>query len=238
MGAMRVGDFRGLAVVGVICFIGAFVVNNSMTQGNNVNSRETQALLNSYIQEWQATSAKDFTLVAPLVKGPENAKMTIVEFADYRCIHCKHAAPALHAFTAAHPDVRLEFQPWPLDGECNTSLNQANGASCLLARTSWCAEKNKKSGWAVHDYIYARPEIYPSLDAVKADLGNLAKAAGMAEDEMRTCSDSDEAKSAVREQANVGTNLNLQGTPTIYVNKKPLTGGQSLPVLQKAYNAL
>jgi protein-disulfide isomerase len=233
---IRFGDFKGLLVVAAICFIGAFVVNSSMAQG--AADPQTQTILNGYVDEWKATPAKDFKLVDPIVKGPENAKMTIVEFADYRCIHCKHAAPVLHAFVAAHPDVRLEFQPWPLDGECNSSLNQSNGASCLLARSSWCAQKNKASGWAVHDYIYGLSEIYSSVDAVKADLGKIAEAAGMSEAEMRTCTDSDAAKTAVREQANVGTNLNIQGTPTIYVNKKLLSGGQSLPVLQRAYQTL
>lgn len=236
MGPMRPGDFKGLAVVAVVFFIGGFVVNNSMAQG--ADSPEARAAYDGYVRDWQATPAKEVKALDPLVKGPANAKMTIVEFADYRCIHCKHAAAPLHAFVAAHPDVRFEFQPWPLDGECNSSLNQSNGASCLLARASWCAEKNKQSGWAVHDYIYGLPELYASLDAVKADLPNIARAASMSEAEFKTCTDSDAAKSAVREQANVGSNLNLQGTPTIYVNGKQLSGGQALPVLQRAYQTL
>jgi protein-disulfide isomerase len=237
LGPLRVGDFRGLVIVAIICFIGGFVVNSSASP-NGAQKPEVNAMLNSYIQEWKTASAQNFKLVDPLVKGPENAKMTIVEFADYRCIHCKHAAPVLHAFATAHPDVRLEFQPWPLDGECNSSLNQANGASCLLSRASWCAQKNKNAGWAVHDYIYGLPEIYSSLEAIKGDLANIARAAGMSEQEMKACTDSDAAKTAVREQANVGTNLNLQGTPSIYVNNKQLSGGQTMQVLQRAYEAL
>ncbi len=234
----KVTDFVPLLATAAVVFIGAFIVNSSIAQGNDVNSPENQAAFTQFINEWQLAPAKDFKTFDPLVKGSDNPKMTVIEFADYRCIHCKHAAPILHAFVASHPDVRLEFQPWPLDGECNSSLNQANGASCLLARTSWCAQKTKNSGWAVHDYIYGLPEIYSSAEAVKADLPALATAAGMSVQEMKTCTDSDAAKTAVREQANVGTNINLQGTPTIYVNKKLLSGGQSLPVLQKAYNAL
>jgi protein-disulfide isomerase len=237
-GAIRVGDFRALAVTAVVCFVGAFIVQSSVAQGGDPNSAENQAAYNHFVSDWQQAPARDFKLVDPLVMGPENAKMTIVEFADYRCIHCKHASPILHAFVSSHPDVRFEFQPWPLDGECNSSLNQSNGASCLLARASWCAQKTKQSGWAVHDYIYGLPEIYSSVDAVKADLGNIAAAAGMSADEMRTCADSDAAKTAVRAQADVGTNINLQGTPTIFVNQKPLSAGQALPVLQKAYRSL
>jgi len=237
-GSLTIGDFKPLSIVAVICFVGAFIVNSAVTQGGDMNSPENQAALNGFINDWKAAPAKEFKAVDPLVKGPADAKMTIVEFADYRCIHCKHAAPILHAFLGSHPDVRLEFQPWPLDGECNSALNQANGASCLLARASWCAEKNKHSGWSVHDYIYGLPEIYASVDTVRADLGNIASAAGMSIDEMKACADSDAAKAAVRAQADVGATLNLEGTPTIYVNKKQLPGGQSLPILKKAYESL
>lgn len=236
--AIKVKDFVPLLVTAAVVFVGAFIINSSAAQGNDVNSTANQAAFSQFINDWQASPAKDFKLVDPLVMGPDNAKMTITEFADFRCIHCKHAAPILHAFAASHPDVRLEFQPWPLDGECNSSLNQSNGASCLLARASWCAQKTKQAGWAVHNYIYGLSEIYPTADAVKADMPAIANAAGLSVDEMKTCTDSEAAKTAVREQANVGTNINLQGTPTIYVNKKLLSGGQSLPVLQKAYGTL
>jgi protein-disulfide isomerase/uncharacterized membrane protein len=235
---VRLGDFKALVITAVIAFIGAFVLNSAVTQGHDVNSVENQAEFSQFISDWQAAPAKSFKTVDPLVMGPENAKMTIIEFADFRCIHCKHAAPVIHAFIASHPDVRLEFQPWPLDGECNTALGKANGASCLLARTVWCAQKTKQSGWAVHDYIYGLPEIYPSVDAVKSDLPALATAAGMSSEEMKTCADSDAAKAVVRSQAEVGISINLEGTPTIYVNQKLLSGGQALPVLQKAYGTL
>jgi uncharacterized membrane protein len=194
---VRLGDFKALVITAVIAFIGAFVLNSAVTQGHDVNSVENQAEFSQFISDWQAAPAKSFKTVDPLVMGPENAKMTIIEFADFRCIHCKHAAP-----------------------------------------TVWCAQKTKQSGWAVHDYIYGLPEIYPSVDAVKSDLPALATAAGMSSEEMKTCADSDAAKAVVRSQAEVGISINLEGTPTIYVNQKLLSGGQALPVLQKAYGTL
>lgn len=234
------GGFTSLLVTGVVAILGAVILNSNLQAPGGASSPEAQAAFAQYVGAWQTAAPKTFTLVDPLTTGPEasKAKMTIVEFADYRCSHCKHAAPVLHAFVTSHPDVRLEFQPWPLDGECNSSLNQANGASCLLARASWCAEKNKQSGWKVHDYVFGLSEIYPNADAVKADLGSIAQAAGLTPEELRACTESDAAKTAVRAQADVGTSINLEGTPTIYVNKKILQGGQVPQVLQKAYDAL
>lgn len=233
---VKFGDFTPLIVCAVVGFVGGFITQSTMAPG--ANSPEQQAELNGMVNQWKAASTRDFKLVAPLTAGPENAKMTIVEFADYRCIHCKHASPVFHTFVSSHPDVKFEFQPWPLDGECNSALQQANGASCLLARVSYCADKLKHAGWDVHDYIYDLPEIFPSVEAVRAALPDLAKAGHMTNEELASCADSDEAKTIVRQQAEVGQSINLEGTPTVYANQKLLQGGQVLQVLQKAYDSL
>ncbi|MES2856464.1 MAG: thioredoxin domain-containing protein [Bdellovibrionota bacterium] len=167
----------------------------------------------------------------------ENAKLTLVEFADFRCIHCKHAAPTIKAFLNAHPDVRLEFQTWALDGECNSKISSANGASCLLGRSVWCAEKQNQKGWAAHEYIFEQ-EMYPALESVKQALPAIAKAAGMTAEAMLACTDSEEAKAAVRAQADLGGTLNIQGTPAIFANGRLLPGGQVLQVLREAHGSV
>lgn len=229
-------DLIPLIAIGAIGLLAGFIIHSSMNPG----AKQMAIAADGYVGEWKSAPAREINLVDPLVLGPaaDQAKMTIVEFADFRCIHCKHAAPIIHAFAAAHPDVRVEFQPWPLDGECNASLDRTNGASCLLSRAVWCAQKVKQQGWAAHDYIYGLDEIYPSVEAVRAGLPAIATAAKMSTEEMNVCADSDDAKAATRKQAEVGTALNLQGTPTIFANKKILSGGQSLPILQRAYNSL
>jgi protein-disulfide isomerase/uncharacterized membrane protein len=236
--APRFGDFTPVLVLAAIAFVGSFIARDQV--GKAYGSATMEPVVHQYVQEWLANPQPVFATVDPLAVGPaaKDAKMTIVEFADFRCIHCKHAAPVLKAFINAHPDVRLEFQPWALDGECNSKISTANGASCLLARTSWCAEQKNKSGWAVHDFIYDREEIFPTLEAVTQALPEMAKAAGMAPDAMVQCTSSEEAKAAVRKQADVGGALNLQGTPTIYVNGRALPGGQVLSVLSEAYRSL
>ncbi len=237
---IRAKDFIPLVSLGVVGFLAGFIIHSAMKSVYDPNSEANEKAQATFVTDWAAAPTQDIKLVDPLVIGPsaETAKMTIVEFADFRCIHCKHAAPILHAFVASHPDVRLEFQPWPLDGECNASLTQTNGASCLLARAVWCSQKLKQQGWAAHDYIYGLDEIYKDVGQVRSALPEIAKAALVSPDELKTCADSDEAKAAVRQQAEVGSALNLQGTPTIYVNRKQLSGGQSLPILQGAYKTL
>jgi protein-disulfide isomerase/uncharacterized membrane protein len=234
----RVSDLTPVLVLAGIAFAGSFIARYQIAK--SYGSSQMDNVVKQYVQEWQSSPVQTFTTVDPLVTGPDakTAKMTLVEFADFRCIHCKHAAPVLKAFMSAHPDVRLEFQPWALDGECNSKIPSSNGASCLLARSSWCAEKKTAKGWAVHDYIFDREEIYPSVEAVKEALPEFAKVAGMSPKDMSDCTSSEEAKAAVRAQADVGGALNLQGTPTIYANGRQLPGGQTLQILNEAYSSL
>ena len=48
------------------------------------------------------------------VAGAPKGTVTLVEFFDYRCPYCKVAAPALPAFLAAHPNVRLVLKDYPI----------------------------------------------------------------------------------------------------------------------------
>ncbi len=230
-------DLTPVAIVAAAGLLGVAVAHSSMTKSSGSADLDLQA--KQLVQEWQTSPERQIQTVDPLVKGPDadKAKMTLVEFADFRCIHCKHAAPVVKAFAAAHPDVRVEFQPWPLDGECNSAISQANGASCLLARVVWCAEKNKKTGWATHDYIFDQ-DTYMTAAQIEGAFKDMQAVTQMTPAEMKACTDSDESKKIVRAQADAGTALQIQGTPSIYANKKQLPGGQTLPVLKRAYQSL
>lgn len=48
--------------------------------------------------------------------GPDDAIMTITEYADFQCKYCSEAGPDLFTFQREHPDeVRIVFRHYPLD---------------------------------------------------------------------------------------------------------------------------
>ncbi len=49
--------------------------------------------------------------------GPENARVAVIEFFDYQCIHCSSVAPELEKVMKTHPDVRYVFKEWPIFGD-------------------------------------------------------------------------------------------------------------------------
>ncbi|NUN06671.1 MAG: DsbA family protein [Bdellovibrio sp.] len=190
---------------------------------------------------WQVSPVQSFdaTKGLSLQKGTMEPVMTIVEFADFRCPHCKHAAPPLHAFTKSHPDVKLIFKPFPLDGTCNEAITGGgDGISCGLASAVMCAEKLANKGWVAHDYFFDNQmEIIQSSNLDK-NLEDVSKSAGLSLEELKACVKDPATQELIRNMAAEGKTAQIQGTPAVFVNGKVLSGGQLIPVLEAAYQTL
>ena len=237
------GDFLPLVYAAIFIGLGGMIASDQIKQGYGAD--RLKQMIPDAVNGWEQSAAHPIAMLEPLTGGasPTAAKMTIFEFADYRCPHCKHAAPVMKAFVASHPLARLEFQAWPLDGECNTSMNQTNGASCMLARIVYCAQKtgDNAAGWRASEYIYDTQDAYFSgTEAIHATIPTIAAKAGVDAAQLQACTDSPDTKSMVSKQSAIGTALNLQGTPGIYVNGKEVPSGlgQSMPVLEAIYERI
>lgn len=165
--------------------------------------------------------------------------MTVVAFADFRCPHCKMAAPTLHAFTKSHPDVKLVFKPFPLDGTCNDAIKSGgDGISCGLAATVMCSEKIAQKGWAAHDYIFEKQMEITQAQNLDKNIDSVASALNIANEELKKCVKEPSIIELVKKMAKEGETAQIQGTPTVFVNGKLLGGGQLLPVLEAAYRSI
>ena len=187
------------------------------------------------IEQWEFAPSKQFDQSPSFTIGVEtsSAKMRIVEFADYMCIHCKQASPVLKAFVSAHPDVSLSFYNFPLDGRCNSAIEQA-GRSCDLAKASVCAEMKWKKGSLASEFLFAQ---FGSVDASNVS-EKLAKELSVDSKELQSCIDSEESLRLVKMQADLGNRVNVKGTPSIFINERPLQGGAMLPVLEAVYKKI
>jgi len=63
-------------------------------------------------------------------KGPAKAEVTIVEFSDLQCPHCKDAQPVIEKLLAAEPNARFVFQNFPLPMH-NWANKAASYADCV-----------------------------------------------------------------------------------------------------------
>lgn len=218
----------------------SYLVHAAMLQRYDASSIQRAA--NTAISDWLMSPLVKFEVPPSLSKGADKDKavMTIVEFADFRCGHCKIAADSLNAFVKSHPDVRLEFYNYPLDGACNPSVPRAVGISCRLAKAVHCGEE-QNAGWAVHAGVFAAQEDFHhtgTTDEVDEKIPKLIPKVALDWEKLKSCMDSDNTHKAISNQAKIGELAQVQGTPTIYVNGRKLPGGQMLPILEKVRNEI
>lgn len=230
---------KGAGIALFIVPIGAYMLHIVML--TQYGAEKLQHVTDLSVADWQSAKPVTLSSVAPMITyGPERAqaKMVITEFADFRCSHCKSAAPSLAAFKKSHPDVRTEFYAFPLDGQCNKVMDNGDGVSCTLAKSVICAE-TQNHGWLVHDLLFANfDEIVGlrSADAVTAFLERKLQTTGIDWKILSACLTANETHERIVAIANKGVEVGVQGTPTLFVNDRKLSRGQLLPVLEKAYS--
>ena len=153
------------------------------------------------------------------LKGPADAPIKVVEFADFMCPGCRAASGALREYFALQgADINLTFKNFPLEKACNPGLGQTihNGA-CELATGAICASE-LGAFWAYHDRIFSRAwEV-----ATRQDVIDNGVAIGLNKAKFEACLASPEAKSKLAIQVKEGFETMVQVTPTLVVNGKKL----------------
>lgn len=215
----------------------AFFINFNLNEKYGLD--KINIIAQEKIAAWKLAPVQNFDpLIGMTISAKTTPVMTIVEFADYRCPHCKHANQVLHAFLETHPDVTLVFKPYPLDGVCNKALNGGDGVSCDYAYLTFCAEKLANKGWLAHDYIFENQNEFRQVSKVASVLNMFETQLKIPQSDLAACMSSEETKLIIQKSSEEGNLAKIQGTPTIFVNGKLLEGGQILPILESAYKDL
>lgn len=153
------------------------------------------------------------------VKGPADAPIKVVEFADFMCGGCQMAAGALRAyFDQQGNDINLTFKNFPLEKTCNPGIGQSihNGA-CELALGAICASELEMF-WPYHDRIFSRAWQV----ATRKDVIDNGVAVGMNKAKLEACMASPAANSKLALQIKEAFEIQVGSTPTLVVNGKKL----------------
>jgi protein-disulfide isomerase len=147
-------------------------------------------------------------------RGPANAPVTIVEFADFECPYCARILPTLaEVMTKYDDEVRLVYRHYPLSFHANAEV---------AARASLCAQEQGKF-WELHDGMYANQKALAAeqLKATAAGLGLDAQA-------FNECLDSGRFADEVAADFAAGTAAGVSGTPVLFVNGRYISGAVPL----------
>ena len=169
-------------------------------------------------------SAIELDLAAPAdaddhSQGPATAPVTVVEYADFECLHCARAHPLLRELRGEIPDAfRLVFRHFPLLHDHPRAASAARAA---------VAAGRQGRFWAMHDRLFEyQAHLHPDAFQLHAeDLGldleqfnhDIADAAVTAR---------------VQRDMESGRASGVRGTPTFFVNGVRYGGGWDLDLLR------
>jgi protein-disulfide isomerase len=167
----------------------------------------------AYVDRLQARAHVDIFLDPPRtqvaidpqrVRGPANAPITIVEFADFECPYCAAVEPTLRKLIAKYPSqIRLAYRDFPLSSHPH-AWPSAEAARCALAQGKY---------WEYHDLLF---DNQPKRD--QGDLAQFATTAHLDLAKFSECVAQRSYAADVQRDLSVGEDLDINGTPAFFIN--------------------
>jgi protein-disulfide isomerase len=152
-------------------------------------------------------------------RGPENAAVQLVEFADYECPYCQKVHPDLVKLQQQFgSNVALVYKDFPLP---------MHPLAEKAAEAARCARVQGKF-WEYHDALFENKRLQVS------DLKQQAVALKLDSAQFNQCLDSGQQAAAVKKDAAEGLRLGLAGTPSFFTNGHFLSGALGYPKLREA----
>ncbi len=148
--------------------------------------------------------------------GPANARVVLVEYADFECPSCKQLDTILRSILPNFPQVRLVYKDFP--------LTQIHPWAMTAAQAGRCAyNQNPAAFWKFHDLIFDHQDLI-SPGNVWDKMQEYATQAGLDSTALRTCISAQSVQAQIQKSVAEGEALHIANTPTIFVNGHRLIG--------------
>ena len=153
------------------------------------------------------------------IKGPPNAKVTIVEFSDFQCPFCGRVIPTLQQIEKNYAnDVRVVFMHNPLPFHQNAEP---------AAEAAIAAEAQGKF-WEMHDKLFTNQQ-----NLSRPDLEKYAQEIGLDMNKFKAALDSHSGKKKIENDLAVAKQVGVQGTPNFYIDGRNVQGAQPYEEFKK-----
>jgi protein-disulfide isomerase len=150
--------------------------------------------------------------------GNADAPITLVEYGDLQCPHCRRAHGILpRVLKRMGKRTRFVFRHFPLTESHPNALHAAEAAESVAAQVG------ETAFWRMHDVLYDhQPEWEEAPD--DAPLLEFARQAGANPAQVATDLDSDAYEEHVKADFMSGVRSGVNGTPTFFINGRRFEG--------------
>ena len=156
--------------------------------------------------------------------GSPSAPVTIVEFADFECPVCRQLHDALRTLLPNYPQARLLFKDYPIE-----QIHPWARTAALAGRCAY--QQDPKAFWTIYDSLYDNQDVISAENAWSKVVA-YAGEAGLDQAAFKACLASPEAAAAVDASLANGKLLEVNSTPTLFVNGRRVVGADSKTIEQ------
>lgn len=196
-------------IIGIFALI---VVIFLIAKGGYKKSEDTAERANTTQSSVLEIRANDWVL------GTSTAKVTIVEYLDFECEACGAYYPITTKIKEEYKDdVRLVIRYFPLPGHKNSRT------------AAYAVEAAGKQGkfFEMYNILFAKQSEWSEQQMANQDqFEKYALEAGVNIEQWKNDVTSDEVKNRVEESYKEAVSLNLQGTPSFFLNGKRIQNPQ------------
>jgi protein-disulfide isomerase len=177
-------------------------------------------------ERWFSSQARE-SLAVP----SDGAKVVVVKFNDFQCPACADSyfkdKDVLAKYLSSYPrDVRFVLVDYPLAPECNSSVTAVvHPAACAGAVAVRLARMNGKDT-EMQEWLYSNQQGL-TRDAVRQAAQNIAGVRNFDQEYARQLA-------LVRQDAEMGGRLKIDGTPTFFINGVRVPGALRAEYLDAA----
>ena len=206
------GVSRAVALLGmIVTFLGGFLIGSITGDWRKPQLEDAKKADRTHVPV-------DFSPAA----GPRQARVTIVEFADFQCGYCSRSVTLAHQILSDYKgQVRWVFKHYPMGFHRRASA---------AAQASMAAHAQGRF-WEYHDMLFANRRKLGD-----ADLVNYARRTGLDLNKFREAMRTKTYEKVVNLDRALAQKLGIKGTPTFFINGRKKVGSMSYRKLKKMIN--
>lgn len=182
------------------------IVRDYLLNNPQILVEMAQRLQQDKVQQAVSSNIKPlfFAETSP-VAGNSKADVTVVEFLDYQCPHCKHVAPFVNQLLSNDSNVRVIYKGLPVFGE----------VSEYAIRAALAAQQQGKFT-AIHDAL-----LKANAPFTKQQILDIAKSAGLDIAKLKTDMSLPIIDQELKNNEQLAATFNLPGTPAFIITVTP-----------------
>jgi protein-disulfide isomerase len=156
------------------------------------------------------TTMKSLVAGDPPERGATNAKVRIVEFADFECPYCKRMKDMLDQEMKTDSTISVVFRNNPL------SMHPWAKAAAQIAE---CVQLQSPADfWKVHDFFFDNQQAVTTSNISDLSTQFISAHTSIDQKLYQSCIARDLALGPVMQDSDLGQKFGVRGTPTLFIN--------------------